>query len=271
MANNPLGVCYSLTNSSNPLDLGMYSLENGNNVFDVGILFAANINYNTETKEAYLYCNETVTNILDNIETYVRPLQAKGIKVLLSILGNHQGAGISNFPSQEAATAFAQQLADAVNTYGLDGIDFDDEWAEYGKNGTGLPNDFSFPYLVSALRQLLPNKLITLYFIGPASDTLSYGNINIGSLINYSWNPYYGTFGAPDIPGMANSDLSPAAVGIAEGEGYTDPGTAAALATQTINGGYGVYMYYNLPDSDQSAYLTQVTQALYNQSTIYTG
>jgi len=92
-------------------------------------------------------------------------LQQKGIKVLLSILDNHQGAGFANFPSQAAAEAFAQELADAVNQYGLDGIDFDDEYAEYGNNGTGQPNNSSFVYLVSALRQKLPNKLITLSFI----------------------------------------------------------------------------------------------------------
>lgn len=271
MANNPLGVCYTLTNSSNPLDLGMYQLQNGNMVFDIGILFAANINYNTDTKEAYLYFNDTVSNILNNVETYVRPLQAKGIKVLLSILGNHQGAGISNFPNQAAAAAFAQQLADAVNTYGLDGIDFDDEWAEYGNNGTGLPNEFSFPYLVSALRQQLPDKLITMYFIGPAADSLSYGSINVGSILNYSWNPYYGTFSAPTIPGMSNSQLSAAAVGIADEEGYTPPALAAQLAKATIEQGYGVFMYYNLPDSDQSDYLTQVTNQLYGETTLYTG
>jgi hypothetical protein len=271
MTNNPLGVCYSLTNSSNPLDLGIYTLENGNPLFDIGILFAANINYNTATQEAYLYFNDSVSNILKNVDTYIRPLQAKGIKVLLSILGNHQGAGISNFPTQAAATAFAQQLTDAVNTYGLDGIDFDDEWSEYGNNGTGQPNDFSFPYLVSALREQLPDKLITMYFIGPAAGSLSYGTINVGSLINYSWNPYYGTFNAPDIPGMSNNQLSAAAVGIAEEEGYTPPAQAAQLATQTLQAGYGVYMYYNLPDSNQSAYLTQVSQALYGQGTVYTG
>jgi len=271
MANNPLGVCYTLTNSSNPLDVGMYTLENGGQLFDVAILFAANINYNTSTQEAYLYFNDTVTNILNNVDTYVKPLQAKGIKVLLSILGNHEGAGISNFPTQAAATAFAKQLSDAVATYGLDGIDFDDEWAEYGVNNTGQPNAYSFPYLVSALRDQMPDKLITMYFIGPAADSLSYGTINVGSLLNYSWNPYYGTFSAPDIPGMNNSQLSAAAVGIADEEGYTPPSLAAQLAQETIQDGYGVFMYYNLPDSNQTDYLTQVSKALYNQATIYTG
>ena len=54
-------------------------------------------------------------------------------KVLLSILGNHQGAGFANFTDYASADAFAADLEQVVKTYGLDGIDFDDEYAEYGK------------------------------------------------------------------------------------------------------------------------------------------
>ena len=144
----PISVAYVEVNNDSMLNAGKYTLANGGaQVFDVAVIFAANINY--DGTNAYLHFNENVQNVLDNVATQVRPLQQKGIKVLLSILGNHQGAGFANFPSQQAADAFAQQLADAVDQYGLDGIDFDDEYAEYGNNGTGQPNDFSFVYLVS--------------------------------------------------------------------------------------------------------------------------
>ncbi len=71
------------------------------------------------------------------------------------------GAGICNFPTREAAKDFALQLANTVNTYGLDGIDFDDEYSDYGNNGTGQPNDSSFVMLVQELRALLPDKIIS--------------------------------------------------------------------------------------------------------------
>ena len=62
--------------------------------------------------------------------------------VLLSVLGNHQGAGFANFTSFAQADAFAAQLADAVTTYGLDGIDFDDEvWLNDRARGTILYRD----------------------------------------------------------------------------------------------------------------------------------
>ena len=189
------------------LSAGKYTLANGGaQVIDVAVIFAANINY--DGSNAYLSFNQQVQSVLDNVATQVRPLQQKGIKVLLSILGNHQGAGFANFPSQAAADAFAQQLADAVNQYGLDGIDFDDEYAEYGNNGTGQPNDFSFVYLVQALRAKLPNKLITLYDIGPAAERLTYNGQSIANTFDYAWNPYYGTWGVPSGPTSKSPPLA---------------------------------------------------------------
>src|ERR1044072_6791217 len=100
----PISVAYVEVNSNSMLNVGKYTLaQGGGNVFDIGVIFAANINYDTSTKSAYLYFNPNVQNVLNNVSTQVRPLQAKGIKVMLSILGNHQGAGFANFPSQQAA------------------------------------------------------------------------------------------------------------------------------------------------------------------------
>jgi hypothetical protein len=260
----PITVAYIEVNNYPMLNAGKYTLANGGaQVIDIAAIFAANINY--DGSKAYLYFNPQVQNILDNVATQVRPLQQKGIKVLLSVLGNHQGAGFANFPTKAAAEAFAQELADAVNQYGLDGIDFDDEYAEYGNNGTGQPNDFSFVYLVQALREKLPNKLITLYDIGPASDRLTYNGQSIANTFNYAWNPYYGTWGVPSGP-SSKSRLGPAAVSYTG----TSSSTAASLAQRTVDEGYGVYLTYNLTDADTSSYMTAFTQKLYGSATVYT-
>jgi len=263
----PISVAYVEVNSNSMLSVGNYQLANGGgNVFDIAVIFAANINYDTSTQSAYLYFNPQVQSVLDNVATQVRPLQAKGIKVMLSVLGNHQGAGFANFPSQSAASAFARQLSDAVSQYGLDGIDFDDEYAEYGNNGTGQPNDSSFVYLVSALRGDMPGKLISLYNIGPSASSLSYGGVDVSSDFNYAWNPYYGSWSVPSIS-LPNADLSPAAIEI----GATDTGTAASLAQQTVDGGYGVFLTYNLDGSDQHDYISSFTNPLYGSDAVYTG
>ena len=262
----PISVAYVEVNSNSMLNVGKYALaQGGGNVFDIGVIFAANINYDTTTKSAYLYFNPNVQNVLNNVSTQVRPLQAKGIKVMLSILGNHQGAGFANFPSQQAAAAFAKQLSDAVTKYGLDGIDFDDEYTEYGNNGTGQPNASSFVYLVTALRAAMPNKLISLYNIGPSATRLSYGGVNITSKFNYAWNPYYGTWGVPNIA-LPKSGLSPAAVQIAA----TSTSTAASLAQRTVNEGYGVFLTYNLGAADSHTYISNFTRPLYGRDAVYT-
>lgn len=262
----PKGVCYVEVNNADIRNVGKYKLSTGQQLFDIAIIFAANINYNTSTQKAVLGFNTNVANILNNKTTYIKPLQDKGIKVLLSILGNHQGAGFCNFTSQASAQAFAQQLADAVNTYGLDGIDFDDEYAEYGVNGTGQPNASSFVYLVTALRNLLPNKIISFYYYGPAASRLSYNGVTVGSKINYSWNAIYGTYSVPNVPGLAKANLGPAAIDIQA----TSPSTAASLATQTVNNAYGIYLYYNLPNSDVHTYLSGISSNLYGgKTTVY--
>jgi len=259
----PITVAYIEVNNYPMLNAGKYTLANGGaQVIDIAAIFAANINY--DGSKAYLYFNPQVQNILDNVASQVRPLQQKGIKVLLSVLGNHQGAGFANFPNQAAAEAFATELADAVTKYGLDGIDFDDEYAEYGNNGTGQPNASSFFYLVSALRQKLPNKLITLYDIGPSAERLTYNGQSIAETFDYAWNPYYGTWSVPRGP-SAKSKLSPAAIEI----NATSTSTAASLAQRTVSEGYGVFLTYNLGAGDSHTYISSFTNKLYNSAAVY--
>ncbi|WP_279579192.1 glycoside hydrolase family 18 protein [Fodinicola feengrottensis] len=110
----PVSVVYVEVNDQSMTNVGKYTLaQGGAPVFDLAVIFAANINY--DGSNAYLSFNSQVQNVLNNVATQVRPLQQKGIKVLLSVLGNHQGAGFANFPSQAAATAFANQLSQAVS------------------------------------------------------------------------------------------------------------------------------------------------------------
>lgn len=260
-------VCYVEVNNESMLNVAKYKLtDSGQQLFDIAIIFAANINYDTVAHKAILSNNNNVTNVLVNKATQIVPLQQKGTKVLLSILGNHQGAGFCNFTSRAAAKAFAQQLSDTVNFYGLDGIDFDDEYAEYGKYGTTQPNDSSFVMLLDELHKLIPNKLITMYFYGPAASRLSYNGTTAGSILNYSWNAIYGTYSVPNIAGMSKNNLSPAAVDL---QG-TSQATAVSLATQTKTNGYGVYMWYNLSSGDKSAYLSAVSNVLYGTGVTYT-
>ncbi|MFJ4787072.1 endo-beta-N-acetylglucosaminidase H [Streptomyces sp. NPDC088794] len=262
----PTSVAYIEVNNNSMLNVGKYTLSNGGaNVFDIAVIFAANINYNASTKAGTLYFNPNVQRVLDNAATQIRPLQQKGIKVVLSVLGNHEGSGFANFPSQQTASTFAKQLSDTVTKYGLDGIDFDDEYADYGNNGTGQPNASSFVYLVSALRANMPGKIISLYNIGPSASRLSYGGVDISSKFDYAWNPYYGSWQVPGIA-LPKSKLSPAAVQI----GGTSQSTAASLARRTVSEGYGVFLTYNLDGANRTADVSAFTRELYGSDARYT-
>jgi hypothetical protein len=238
-------------------------LNSSSQLFDIAIIFAANINYDVTHHRAVEYNNENVTKVLHNKNIYIKPLQDKGIKVLMTILGNHQGAGISNFTSRAAVIDFAKQLRDTVNFYGLDGIDFDDEYADYGVNGLPQPNDSSFTMLAAACRQLMPNKIISFYYYGPATTKMTYKGIPAGRFLNYSWNAFYGTFIPPTVPGMNKSQLAPAAVWIQN----TSSSTAKSLANQTVTGGYGAYLYYDLTNRDATNYFSGISTILYADST----
>nr|WP_315030347.1 endo-beta-N-acetylglucosaminidase H [uncultured Chryseobacterium sp.] len=270
---NPVGICYVEVNNNNMLNAGSYTLQNSNKqLFDVAIIFAANINYDASKSRAYISSNNNVTKVLNDVNTYVKPLQQKGIKVLLDILGNHQGAGISNFPNREAAKDFALQIANTVYTYGLDGVDLDDEYAGYGNNGTGQPNSSSFVMLLQELKAAMPDKLITFYYLGPATSRQSYNGDAAGNYIDYSWNPYYGTYSAPNVPPLTNARLSAAATWIQNTNPQsTSAATLTTLATNTKNDGYGVFMWYDLGGTNVASYLSTGSNILYNENTQLTG
>jgi hypothetical protein len=263
---DPQLAVYVEVNSNDLANVADYTLaDSGEAAIDMAMIFAANINYDGE--KAYLHFNERVTETLEDAENQIRPVQEQGTKVLLSVLGNHQGAGFANFTSYEQADAFAAQLADAVTTYGLDGIDFDDEWTNYGANGTPQPNAESFGWLATALRERLgDDKIITLYAIGPSYTTTDFTLFDAEGVLDYAWNPYYPTYDAPTVPGLEDrTRIGAAAIDLAN----TSAATAADFANRTVTDGYGVYVAYNLTATDQSAYLSGITQALKGQATEY--
>ncbi len=263
---DPLTVAYVEVNSNELRTVGDYELADGSNAFDVAIIFAANIN--SDGNAATLHLNEQVTATLENADTQIRPLQDKGIKVTLSLLGNHQAAGFANFPSQPAAAAFADQVAAVVEQYGLDGVDIDDEWVSYGSNGVPAANADSARWLVDALDAKLPaGSIISLYDIGEAAASLKSAPASVLDKLDYIWNPYYGQYNVPAYPGVGEDRLGPAAIDLTQ----TSAATAANLARRTVQEGYGVYVTYNLTAGDRSAYVSSFTRELSGQEAAYVG
>ena len=114
----PKFTAYIETNDINPLNAGEYYFTGTNpheEVIDHVILFASNIRGTASSVQ--LYHNPNQTYILNNINTLVKPLQNKGIKVLLGLLGDHTGVGFANLTNKNIAAGdsllndFAYQVA----------------------------------------------------------------------------------------------------------------------------------------------------------------
>ncbi|MCM1177567.1 MAG: DUF1735 domain-containing protein [Clostridium sp.] len=121
-------VVYLEVNDTNPLNALEYVLEDGTPFFDAVILFAANINYDSANDVVYLHNNPNVQALLDESDVYIQPLRKAGIKVYLGLLGNHDAAGLAQL-SDWGAAEWAKEVAQTCKTYGLDGVNLDDEYS----------------------------------------------------------------------------------------------------------------------------------------------
>jgi hypothetical protein len=275
----------------NPLNIIAYTLKNsGKYFFDVCNLFSASVNYDDQQKRVVLAFNDNLKVILGNRDIYIKPLQERGIKVSLSILPNHMGVGLANLP-EATIVDFVQQIKDAVDTYGLDGVDFDDEWAEYEKAPLPLPpnaattrNDYA--NLIAEVRRVMPDKLITLYYVGATTQirrnaTIGGINIDASTMIDYSYYAQYGGWNiayTSNLRTLTKLQWGPAPLSFSGSDASTFINASnAPVAYNTtymnnlVNGGYGVNLMYNLGSLDYTMLLTKVSSILWEQETVLTG
>lgn len=234
----PIMVGYVETNDVNPLNAGDYYFDNGDTFFDIVELFASNIHKETVNGQVRptLFLNDKLTPVLENggVDTYVRPLQALGIKVLLTVLGDWQGIGLSNMTNTQA-DQFATILAYVVEKYGLDGIGFDDEYS-----GAPDVNYTSYTRIITKLHELMPSdKLITVFDWG---GTYTIDETQACPCIDYAYHGYFGSYvGTPGL--CTTAKWSPVSLNL----GYSYSASNVRIqAGNAKNGGYGAMMCFNL-------------------------
>ena len=159
-------------NDVNPLSVLEVKFTDGTPFFDGVVLFSSNIQYNADGNYVELYHNPNVQTLLEQRDTYIKPLQDAGIEVYLSILGNHTPAWVSNL-LPETAELFAAEVADAVSEYHLDGVFLDDEYR--GTYGAGEYEDLFYPY--------------STYYGNLEPQYSRFGYILKQALKTLSWNP----------------------------------------------------------------------------------
>lgn len=261
---NPKMVVYVETNDVNPLNAGDYTMSDGTTFVDIVELFASNI-HKDDNGDPTLFLNDKLTNVLENggAATYVAPLQAKGIKVLLTVLGDWQGIGVANMTDAQS-TKFATILAYVVNRYGLDGIGFDDEYANY--SGSLVSN--SYAQIIKKLHALMPSdKLITVFDWGNTSQI----DAEASACIDYAYHGYFGSYveyTSSGITGMTGSKWSPISFNLGN---YNSTATAESYAERASDDGYGAMMCFNLrtrSERDPLSMFQALSNGAYGGSTI---
>jgi hypothetical protein len=248
-----------------PTVAATYVTAQGLNAVDMVCLFAANISTTASGNQVRLAPDIAVpaggtlavapASFIPMFQSAVPALQAQGITVLLTFLNDHDSAGWSEFPSPADAQTFAEQLNYVVETYGLDGIDIDDEYSD------GTPQDGALAMVTSMMRTLMPDKIISKALwqdsqnFGP-----TYQGVGLAQTLNYGW--YMGYGGAPQysLPDYAGYGMSPAGLGMGYWTGQPSGDPAADVAWVKANG-YAGSMVYAFDGEDNQALLGQLVDA----------
>lgn len=263
-------VLYFEFNDTNPLNALEFLTESGKYYFDHIVLFAANINWDSEKKRVYLANNENMQFLLDNNDKYLQPLRKAGMKVIVSILGNHDEAGVAQL-SDMGAKEFARELAAYCRAYNLDGVAFDDEYS----NATDLTNPwlarhsaYAGSRLMYECKLAMPEKTVSLYNLGAMySDGLQViDGIEPGQYCDYAVADYGGS--ASPGKGMTLKQCGGMSIELRRGSGDSSESTARAKK----QAGYGYYMFFALDPSlygGQVYRCQNVCKGLYNEALIY--
>lgn len=249
----PLNMTTVYVNTTNPLNAQSYyltdTISNSCEPFlDLCVLDAGKIHKSSDNMPT-LYLDSDMNHVLTNADTYIRPLQEKGIKVLLRILGDGQDMGVANMNDNQA-DAFTDILVWVVGSYGLNGITFDDQYSEYSSM---VYNSYS--NIILKLREKFDtyfpdeNRLITVRQWG------NYNQISAlaGAALDYADHGTYGPnifMSSSSISGVTNDKWSPQALKISYNYSILYHNMVKTRSMQASQGGYGVISTDDMRSAD---------------------
>lgn len=275
-------------NDVNPLNvMGFTMKESGKQLFDICVLFAANININSTTGKPYVSCNDNVQALLSNREKYLVPLQERGIKVILGLLGNHDAAGVSTM-TPEVSAQYAQEVKQVCDVYNLDGVFMDDEYTNYDDAASGNYPGFqtrsteAASRLMYDIKQAQPERMMISYRYQDLYSAVAINGVEPGQFVDYVVNDY-GVVSDPcstypglkqDQAGTGSWNCSDWAQWIPANGNYSNRFSLTGMRED----GYGTLMVYNFtcnPDYWMTSYiisdLNKTAQAFYGDDMVYDG
>jgi hypothetical protein len=249
--------------SNNPINHLYYTLKSsGKPLFDEVIIFSSNCMFNKETGRIYIFHESGCKTIFNNPEKYIRPLQLKGIKVLLSIVPNHDGVGLANLPDDQAKY-MAKLISETVYSYGLDGVFFDEEYADYSSySRPGLYSSSSTERasrLLYECKKAMPDKTISVYAYSTLTGLGTVDGVPAGEYCDEIINDY---MDPTDRTTSTFVGVEKQNMGIYSQELALDR-YASESALHTIrNGGYANMVFSLAPFRNTGNYFTQQVPAL---------
>ena len=238
-------VVFFEVNNTNPLNALQFETEDGHLLIDYLVLFAYNINYDAEAGRVYCFANPQCQYILDHYDEIIKPLRERGIKVIISILGNHDMAGSAQL-SDMGARAFAKEMAALVYGYGFDGVNYDDEYSSYPDTSIPWFTDPSYEAgnrLYYETKKAMPDKVMLSYQFGSALGNAAVDGISPGEYMDICVGDY-GRAGYP-YDGMTLANCSYMSSEFAQGRSL--PSTSSV--NSFIESDYGYWMGFALWNS----------------------
>lgn len=193
---NPLIANYINFNLESYTDA--YESFNNMPLVDVVNLRKAQLKFNNSSGNVEVRCTADQLYVLKHYREMIQPLQSASKKVCLTIEGGGDGYGFANIPEDQIYDV-ALQIKTLIDAYNLDGINLRDENVNYGKPETPEINPTSYPKIIKTLRQLMPDKLITIADDGGTVSLMStpVDGIIVGELIDYVLNVKFNTVNNP--------------------------------------------------------------------------
>lgn len=279
--------CFEV-NDENPLNaIGFKVKESGKQLFDMVVLFSANINIDKTTGAPYISCNENVRAILSNADKYIRPLQQRGMKVILGLLGNWDASGLSTF-TPGTSKYFANEVKNFCDTYQLDGVLLDDEYTDYDAAASGkYPGFQAQSYEGSSriaydIKKAQPERLNLVYRYAGYNKGVEIDGEQPGQFMDYVFNNY-GVTSDPttafpglrqDQAGTGSWECSDWALWFPRNGNYRNYFNLDDIREE----GYGAMLIFNFKCSPDYAYtwavlesLEMTTEAFYGQELEYDG
>lgn len=263
------------TNDTDPRNVLSYHLGTSNDdplFFDIVEFFAANI-HKDANNDPTIYFNPELAPLMADTATYVKPLKDAGLKVVLSILGDWQGIGVANM-TESQADKFTDILVHIVKTYGLDGVSFDDEYANYGNLIDG-----SYGRIIEQLRTKLDAEFPGIHKLIGVDQWGNYNQIDAeaGAMIDYV---YHGMFGAnvfytsSSISGVTQDRFSPQTLDLNLQYNTFYLLQIKNRSAQTANQEYNFITTYDLrvaTDCNPLPVLQSIAEGAYNSTVTYDG